>query len=282
MSEAKSVATHRRRPGCLAAPPMCWNVASARSCWKPATASGIRFGNGGHVQLFLAVGVQYRPGSERLLAATGWNSPDPSSIRPVRNCWSATLSRSRTRPASPITSTRRAASPISAAQVSTSSRQKAASSAPFEIRYQNGQGPKVVKADAVIDASAPGTRQSGRRPTDSRHRRDRAADKIAYGMPMFSEKTARATPANRAVLGAGHSAIGPLPISHGSQASSGYTAIWLLRGSDPQGVRRRRQRQAVARGELGAAFAALVTAGRIRSESEFRIATSRRTALASM
>ena len=42
---------------------------------------------------------------------------------------------------------------------------KGREAAPFEIRYQNGQGPKLVKADAVIDASGtwhspnPGGRQ---------------------------------------------------------------------------------------------------------------------------
>ena len=56
--------------------------------------------------------------------------------------------------------------------------------APFEIRYQNGQGPKLVKADAIIDASgtwhSPNPAGANGLPAIGEKE---AADRIAYGMP---------------------------------------------------------------------------------------------------
>ena len=80
-----------------------------------------------------------------------------------------------------------------------------------------------------------------------------------------------------AVLGAGHSAIGTL-IDLATARQPRYrirSLIWLLRGNDPaKAFGGGANDKLVARGELGAAFAALVTAGRIRVESEFRVSRS--------
>ena len=62
-----------------------------------------------------------------------------------------------------------------------------------------------------------------------------------------------------AVLGAGHSAIGTLiDLAHACAASAGTRApIWLLRGNDPaKAFGGGANDKLVARGELGAAFAA--------------------------
>ena len=73
-----------------------------------------------------------------------------------------------------------------------------------------------------------------------------------------------------AVLGAGHSAIGTL--TDLADLAEQIQPIWLLRGNDPAkafggGV----NDKLVARGELGAAFAALVAQAKFKVESEFRV-----------
>ncbi len=147
--------------------------------------------------------------------------------------------------------------------------------APFEIRYQNGMGPKMVRADAVIDASgtwhapnpagANGLRAVGE---------TEAADRIAYGMPdVLGKDRARYAGKTVAVLGAGHSAIGTLTeLAQLAAQVPGTHPIWLLRGNDPaKAFGGGANDKLSARGELGAAFAALVGAGRIKVESEFRV-----------
>ena len=76
-----------------------------------------------------------------------------------------------------------------------------------------------------------------------------------------------------AVLGSGHSAIGTLTdLAKLADQAPGTRPIWLLRGSDPaKAFGGGANDKLVARGELGAAFAALVTSGRIKLESGFRV-----------
>src|SRR5207237_10401664 len=76
-----------------------------------------------------------------------------------------------------------------------------------------------------------------------------------------------------AVLGAGHSAIGTLTdLARLASEVPETRPIWLLRGSDPaKAFGGGANDKLVARGELGAAFAALVAAGRIRAGREFRV-----------
>ena len=97
----------------------------------------------GHVQLFSPWEYNIDRAAD---APAGLNrlefSRARSNIRPAPNWSSAISNRSRPRPRSRATSIRRAASPTSAASASTSSRPRAGTAAPFEIRYQNGQGPK--------------------------------------------------------------------------------------------------------------------------------------------
>jgi hypothetical protein len=76
-----------------------------------------------------------------------------------------------------------------------------------------------------------------------------------------------------AVLGSGHSAIGTLTdLAKLAEQAPKTRPIWLLRGSDPaKAFGGGANDKLVARGELGAAFAALVTAGRVELESGFRV-----------
>jgi hypothetical protein len=147
--------------------------------------------------------------------------------------------------------------------------------APFEIRYQNGKGPEVVRADAVIDisgtwhspnpAGANGLPAIGEKAAKSR---------IAYGMPdVLGKERARYAGKTVAVLGAGHSAIGTLiELARLAEQAPQTRPVWLLRGNDPAkafggGV----NDKLVARGELGSAFAQLVAEGKIGLEREFRV-----------
>jgi hypothetical protein len=76
-----------------------------------------------------------------------------------------------------------------------------------------------------------------------------------------------------AVLGAGHSAIGTLiDLAQLAEQAPDTKPIWLLRGNDPaKAFGGGANDKLAARGELGAVFATLVTAGRIRIEREFRV-----------
>jgi len=147
--------------------------------------------------------------------------------------------------------------------------------APFEIRYQNGHGPKIVRADSVIDAS--GTWQSPN-PAGANGLRaigeTQAASRIVYGMPdVLGKDRARYAGKTIAVLGAGHSAIGTLAdLARLAEQVPETGPVWLLRGNDPaKAFGGGANDKLFARGQLGMAFAALIAAGRIKVESGFRV-----------
>ena len=166
----------------------------------------------GHVQLFSPWEYNIDKAAARLLAATGWNSPEPHQyptgaemveryLEPLANI--AAL-KPRIRTSSHVTGISRTGFD----KLKTKGRE----TAPFEIRYQNGKGPETVKADAVIDASgtwhSPNPAGANGLPAIGE---TEAADRIAYGMPdVLGKDRARYAGKTVAVLGAGHSAIGTL------------------------------------------------------------------------
>jgi thioredoxin reductase len=229
----------------------------------------------GHVQLFSPWEYNIDHAAVRLLAPTGWNSPEPEQYPTGAELVERYLE--------PLTT-----KTVLAAHIHTASRvtgisrvgfdklrSKGRETAPFEIRYQNGQGPKTVRADAVIDTS--GTWHSPN-PAGANGLaaigEKQAADKIAYGMPdVLGKDRARYAGKTVAVLGAGHSAIGTLTdLARLAERAPATRPVWLLRGNDPaKAFGGGANDKLAARGELGAAFAALVAADRIRVESEFRV-----------
>jgi thioredoxin reductase len=229
----------------------------------------------GHVQLFSPWEYNIDRAAERLLATTGWNSPEPDQYptgaelleRYLEPLATKTVLATHIRTSSRVTDISR----VGFDKLRTKGRE----AAPFEIRYQNGQGPKIVRADAVIDAS--GTWRSpnpaganGLNAIGEKH----AADKIAYGMPdVLGKDRSRYAGKAVAVLGAGHSAIGTLTDLAKLAAQSPETRpVWLLRGNDPaKAFGGGANDKLAARGELGAVFAALVAAGRIKVERDFRV-----------
>ena len=210
-----------------------------------------------------------------MLAATGWNSPDPQHYPTGAELLERYLEplATKTALADHIHTTSRVTD-ISRAgfdKLKTRGREKA----PFEIRYQNGLGPKVVKADAVIDVSgtwhSPNPAGANGLPAIGE---TQAADGIAYGMPdVLGKERTRYAGKTVAVLGAGHSAIGILTdLARLAAEVPGTQPVWLLRGNDPaKAFGGGANDKLVARGELGTAFASLVAAGRIKVESEFRV-----------
>jgi thioredoxin reductase len=228
-----------------------------------------------HVQLFSPWEYNIDHAAARLLATTGWNSPEPELYptgaelleRYLEPLATKTALRSYIHTSSRVTDISR----VGFDKLKTKGRE----SAPFEIRYQNGQGPKVVRADAVIDAS--GTWHSPN-PAGANGLgaigEKQAADKIIYGMPdVMGKDRARYAGKTVAVLGAGHSAIGTLTdLARLAEQSPQTRPVWLLRGNNPsKAFGGGANDKLAARGELGAAFAALVAAGQIKVESEFRV-----------
>ncbi|WP_291865330.1 NAD(P)-binding domain-containing protein [Bradyrhizobium sp.] len=229
----------------------------------------------GHVRMFSPWEYNVDRAAERLLAATGWNSPEPGQYptgaelveRYLEPLAAKTELASHIHPSSRVTDISR----VGFDKLKSKGRE----TAPFELRYQNGQGAKSVRADAVIDAS--GTWHSPN-PAGANGLRaigeTQAADRIAYGMPdVLGKDRARYAGKTVAVLGAGHSAIGTLTdLAKLATEAPETKPVWLLRGNDPaKAFGGGANDKLAARGELGSAFAALVAAGHITVESEFRV-----------
>lgn len=226
-----------------------------------------------HVQLFSPWEYNVDKAAARLLAPTGWNSPDPSAYPTGGELLDRYLMPLATR--TPLREVIRTSSRVSAIsrvgfdKAKTRGREQA----PFEIRYQNGGGPEVLRADAVIDTSGTwfSPNPAGRNGLPAIGERE-CAGHIAYGMPdLRGADRARYAGKTVAVLGAGHSAVGTLiDLAQLADEVPGTQAIWLLRGADPaKAFGGGRNDKLAARGQLGSAFAALVASGKIKVESEF-------------
>src|ERR1700674_2328118 len=212
MNEAKTVAIIGAGPGGLAAAARILERGLRPIILEAGNSAGHAVRQWGFVQLFSPWQYNIDRAAARLLAATGWNSPEPDHYPTGTELLELYLE--------PL-----ATKTVLAPHIRTSSRvtdisrvgfdklkSKGREAAPFEIGYQNGQGPKVMRADAVIDAS--GTWHSPN-PAGANGLRalgeQQAAHKIAYGMPdVLGKDRARYAGKTVAVLGAGHSAIGTL------------------------------------------------------------------------
>jgi thioredoxin reductase len=275
MSEAKTVAIVGAGPVGLAAAAHVLERGLRPVVLEAGNSIGHSVRQWGHVQLFSPWQYNIDRAAARLLAATGWNSPEPDRYPTgtellelyLEPLGTKTVLATHIHTSSRVTDISR----VGFDKLKTGGRQ----AAPFEIRYQNGQGPKMVRADAVIDASgtwhspnpagANGLQAIGEK---------QAADKIAYGMPdVLGNDRARYAGKTVAVLGAGHSAIGTLTdLARLAEQAPETKPIWLLRGNDPaKAFGGGANDKLAARGELGAAFAALVAAGQIKVEREFRV-----------
>jgi thioredoxin reductase len=275
MSEARTVAIVGAGPVGLAAAAHVLERGLRPIVLEAGNSIGHSVRQWGHVQLFSPWQYNIDRAAARLLAATGWNSPEPNHYptgtelleRYLEPLATKTVLATHIHTSSRVTDISR----VGFDKLKTRGRE----AAPFEIRYQNGQGPKNVRADAVIDAS--GTWHSpnpaGANGLQAIGEKE-AADKIAYGMPdVLGKDRARYAGKTVAVLGAGHSAIGTLTdLARLAQQAPETKPIWLLRGNDPaKAFGGGANDKLAARGELGAVFAALVTTGQIQVERDFRV-----------
>jgi cation diffusion facilitator CzcD-associated flavoprotein CzcO len=275
MSEAKTVAIIGAGPVGLAAAAHAMERGLQPIVLEAGDQVGHAMRQWGHVQLFSPWEYNIDKAAARLLATTGWNSPAPdhypTGAEIVERYLEPVASHAALKPHIQTSSRVTGISRTGFDKMKTKGREKA----PFEIRYQNGQGPKVVKADAVIDASgtwhSPNPAGANGLPAIGE---SEVTDRIAYGMPdLLGKERARYAGKTVGVLGAGHSAIGTLiDLAKLALESPKTRPVWLLRGNDPaKAFGGGANDKLSARGELGTAFAALVTAGRIEVESEFRV-----------
>ena len=273
MEQAKTVAIIGGGPVGLAAAAHVLERGLTPIVLEAGPAIGHAMRQWSHVQLFSPWDYNVDKAAERLLAPTGWNSPEPTHyptgakllaqyLEPLA---SRTVLKDHIHTSSRVTDISR----VGYDKLKTRGR----GDAPFELRYQNGQGPKSIRADAVIDASGTwfSPNPAGANGLPALGERENAA-KIAYGMPdLLGKARARYAGKTVAVLGAGHSAVGTLiELTQLKSQSADTEVIWVLRGNDPSkafggGV----NDKLVARGELGRALAALVNAGQIRVEAGF-------------
>ena len=151
----------------------------------------------GHVQLFSPWEYNIDSAAARLLASTGWNSPEPEQYPTGAELVERYLEplAAKTRAGRP-TSTRRAVSPISAASASTSSRARAAKQLPSNSAIRTGRAPGACGPMPSSTRPAPGIRRIRPAPTacaPSAKRRRRT------GLPTACRtcwaRTARAMPA---------------------------------------------------------------------------------------
>ena len=275
MSEAKTVAIIGAGPVGLAAAAHVLERGLRPVVLEAGDSAGHSVRQWGHVQLFSPWEYNIDGAAARLLAPTGWNSPEPDQYptgaelveRYLEPLATKTILATHIHTSSRVTDISR----IGFDKLKTRGRE----AAPFEIRYQNGQGPELVRADAVIDAS--GTWRSPN-PAGANGLRaigeTQAADRIAYGMPdVLGKDRARYAGKTVAVLGAGHSAVGTLTdLARLAEQAPETRPVWLLRGNDPaKAFGGGANDKLAARGELGTVFAALVAAGRIEVERAFRV-----------
>ena len=237
------------------------------------------------VQLFSPWEYNVDKAAARLLAPTGWNSPDPQSYptggelldRYLEPLATRTSLRDVIRTSSRVS----AISRVGFDKAKTRGREQA----PFEIRYQNGRGPEVSACrcrDRYLRHMV--LAQSGRPQwlAGDRRARIRRPYRLWHaGCPGC--RSFQICWQDRCCLGRG-----PLRGWYADRSrvsrrrSAGDAAVWLLRGADPaKAFGGGRNDKLAARGELGSAFAALVAPGRSRSKPNSASRTSRTPKVAS-
>jgi thioredoxin reductase len=228
----------------------------------------------GHVRMFSPWQYNIDRVAERLLARTGWNSPDPhhypTGAELVERYLEPLAARTELKQHIQTASRVAAISRVGFDRLKTSGRENAS----FEIRYQNGAGPKTVHADAVIDSSGTWTcpNPAGANGLDAIGEVE-TRDRIAYAMPdVLGRDRKRYANKTVAVLGSGHSAVGTLiDLASLKEDAPKTQVVWLLRGDRPEKAFGGGANDKLsARGELGAAFARLVAGGRIIVEAGFK------------
>jgi thioredoxin reductase len=229
----------------------------------------------GHVRMFSPWDYNINRAAERLLARSGWNSPDPqhypTGAELVEHYLDPLAERTELKEHIQTSSRVTAISRVGFDRLKTKGREQAQ----FEIRYQNGAGPKTMLADAVIDASGSWSspNPAGANGLEAIGESE-ASDRIAYAMPdVLGRDRDRYANKTVAVLGSGHSAVGTLiDLVHLRESAPQTQVIWLLRGDKPEkAFGGGANDKLCARGELGRTFSRLVAENQISVEASFKV-----------
>lgn len=229
----------------------------------------------GHVRMFSPWEYNIDRAAARLLEGTGWNSPDPTQYptgdefvaRYLEPLATRTVLKETIQTSSRVTDISR----VGFDKVKTKGREQA----PFELRYQNGAGPKTLRADAVIDASGSwSSPNAGGANGLSAIGEAGAKERVAYGMPdVLARQRSRYAGRTVAVLGAGHSAVGTLiELVQLKNENPATKVVWLVRGDNPaKAFGGGANDKLVVRGQLGAKLGELVAQGQLQVEAGFRL-----------
>ena len=228
-----------------------------------------------HVRLFSPWEYNVDRAAARLLDKTGWNSPDPQHYPTggelLEQYLEPLAKRTALKDAIQTSSRVTAISRAGMDKVKTKGREQAQ----FEIQYQNGAGPKVVLADAIVDTSGSWTSPN---PAGANGvlalGESTAAKHIVYSIPdILGADRKRYAGKRVAVLGSGHSAVGTLiDLVALKEAAPTTDIVWLVRGDNPEkAFGGGANDKLVARGELGSAFERFVRGGRLSVQKNFRV-----------
>jgi thioredoxin reductase len=229
----------------------------------------------GHVTMFSPWRFNVDAAAERLLAAAGWNRPDPerhpTGAELVGQYLEPLANRTALRHFIALATTVTAVGREGVDKLKTEGR----SAAPFVLRVRNGSGEGAFRAAAVIDASgtffAPNPGGAGGLPAIGE---EAAHDGIQYGMPdICGSERSRYAGHTVAVLGGGHSAIGNLiELARLASEAPGTRVVWLFRGANPAKAFGGGDADALAaRGALGTTLARLIAEGRVEVRAGFRL-----------
>lgn len=229
----------------------------------------------GHVQMFSPWRYNVDAAAARLLTATGWNAPDSEDFPTGAELYERYIQplAERTSIAEHVLTSSRVTSVTRAGfdKVKSKGRERA----PFGLRVVNGNGTKVIKAQAVVDTSGtwltPGP--AGANGTRAVGEEENAAA-VSYGMPnILGADRSRFAGRTVAVVGAGHSAVGNLiELAALREQEPSTKIIWLLRGDTPdKSYGGGANDQLAQRGVLGMRMASLVELGLIQVETSFPV-----------
>ncbi len=106
-----------------------------------------------HVRMFSPWKFNIDEAALRLLAGSGWNTPDPQAYPTGGDLIAHYIEPLATR--TPLKDCIKTSARVTAISRTgfDKVKSKGREAAPFEIRYRNGKGPEKLRADAVIDAS---------------------------------------------------------------------------------------------------------------------------------
>src|SRR5215207_4700328 len=240
--------------------------------------AGAAVGQWQHVRLFSPWSEVVDPVAEKLLAGTGWTSPEPRSY-PAGADWAADYLR-------PLAAALgdRVRYGVTVVGVARRGRDRVVDAGrdtePLTVHVRTAAGEQRILARAVLDASGTWSTPNplGGDGLPALGERD-AADRITYRVPDLADPAVRDRYAGRrvAIAGSGHSALTALvAFDELAVEQPGTEVFWLLRrgavgnvfgGGDAD--------ELPARGALGRRAAAAVDAGRITVVRGFRTAEVR-------